>query len=106
MSYSAFLSAAPLAAAVLAKKTTRYPASRNRIEAARRSAAAMLAPTVAAGLLCVASTPGAMAQDSAPRSGAALPPIEVTAPVPPHMLAALAGLGYDPANDRLEAATA
>jgi outer membrane receptor protein involved in Fe transport len=80
MSYSAFLSAAPLAAAVLAKKTTRYPASRNRIEAARRGAAAMLAASVAAGLLCVASTPGAMAQDSAPRSGAALPPIEVTAP--------------------------
>jgi tRNA pseudouridine32 synthase / 23S rRNA pseudouridine746 synthase len=27
------------------------------------------------------------------------PPIEVTAPVPPHMLAALAHLGYDPASE-------
>jgi len=33
-------------------------------------------------------------------------PIEITAPVPPHMLAALVRLGYDPANDPLEAATA
>jgi tRNA pseudouridine32 synthase/23S rRNA pseudouridine746 synthase/23S rRNA pseudouridine1911/1915/1917 synthase len=33
-------------------------------------------------------------------------PIEITAPVPPHMLAALMGLGYDPASDPLEAATA
>jgi RluA family pseudouridine synthase len=30
----------------------------------------------------------------------ARPPIEVTAPVPPHMLAALFRLGYDPALDR------
>ena len=33
-------------------------------------------------------------------------PIEITAPVPPHMLAALTELGYDPASDPLEAATA
>jgi tRNA pseudouridine32 synthase / 23S rRNA pseudouridine746 synthase len=33
-------------------------------------------------------------------------PIEITAPVPPHMLAALTGLGYDRASDPLEAATA
>jgi tRNA pseudouridine32 synthase/23S rRNA pseudouridine746 synthase len=33
-------------------------------------------------------------------------PIEVTAPVPPHMLSALSRLGYDPASDPLEAATA
>ena len=31
----------------------------------------------------------------------ARPPIEVTAPVPPHMLAALAALGYEPADDVL-----
>jgi tRNA pseudouridine32 synthase/23S rRNA pseudouridine746 synthase/23S rRNA pseudouridine1911/1915/1917 synthase len=30
----------------------------------------------------------------------AKPPIAVTAPVPPHMLAALGALGYDPAGDR------
>ena len=36
----------------------------------------------------------------------ARPPLEITAPVPPHMLAALARLGYDPASDPLEAATA
>jgi RluA family pseudouridine synthase len=34
----------------------------------------------------------------------ARPPIEVTAPVPPHMLAALVRLGYDPVSDTLEAA--
>jgi tRNA pseudouridine32 synthase/23S rRNA pseudouridine746 synthase len=34
------------------------------------------------------------------------PPLEITAPVPPHMLAALARLGYDPACDPLEAVTA
>jgi hypothetical protein len=33
-------------------------------------------------------------------------PIEVTAPVPPHMLAALTELGYDLASDPPEAATA
>jgi tRNA pseudouridine32 synthase/23S rRNA pseudouridine746 synthase/23S rRNA pseudouridine1911/1915/1917 synthase len=33
-------------------------------------------------------------------------PIDVTAPVPLHMLAALTELGYDPAGDPLEAATA
>jgi tRNA pseudouridine32 synthase/23S rRNA pseudouridine746 synthase/23S rRNA pseudouridine1911/1915/1917 synthase len=33
-------------------------------------------------------------------------PIEITAPAPPHMLAALTGLGYDRASDPLEAATA
>ena len=33
-------------------------------------------------------------------------PLEVTAPVPPHMLPALEQLGYDPASDLLEAATA
>ena len=33
-------------------------------------------------------------------------PIEITAPPPPHMLAALTGLGYDRASDPLEAATA
>ena len=36
----------------------------------------------------------------------ARPPLEITAPVPPHMLAALARFGYDPAGDPLEAATA
>jgi RluA family pseudouridine synthase len=34
----------------------------------------------------------------------ARPAIQVTAPVPPHMLAALVRLGYDPAKDRHEAA--
>jgi tRNA pseudouridine32 synthase / 23S rRNA pseudouridine746 synthase len=34
------------------------------------------------------------------------PPVHITAPVPPHILAALARLGYDPASDPLEAATA
>jgi tRNA pseudouridine32 synthase/23S rRNA pseudouridine746 synthase/23S rRNA pseudouridine1911/1915/1917 synthase len=34
------------------------------------------------------------------------PPLEITAPLPPHMLAALARLGYDPACDPLEAVTA
>ena len=34
------------------------------------------------------------------------PPLEITAPVPPHMLAALERLGYDPASDPPEAATA
>jgi hypothetical protein len=29
----------------------------------------------------------------------AKPAIQVTAPVPPHMLAALSALGYDPARD-------
>jgi tRNA pseudouridine32 synthase/23S rRNA pseudouridine746 synthase/23S rRNA pseudouridine1911/1915/1917 synthase len=33
-------------------------------------------------------------------------PIEVTASVPPHMVATLARLGYDPASDPLETATA
>jgi RluA family pseudouridine synthase len=33
----------------------------------------------------------------------ARPPITVTAPVPPHMLAALSRLGYDPNNDRVVA---
>jgi tRNA pseudouridine32 synthase / 23S rRNA pseudouridine746 synthase len=33
----------------------------------------------------------------------ARPPIAVTAPVPPHMLAALSRLGYDPNNDRVVA---
>src|SRR5215472_5092672 len=33
-------------------------------------------------------------------------PIEITAPVPPHMLAALARFGYDPASDPAEAVTA
>jgi hypothetical protein len=32
-------------------------------------------------------------------------PIEVTASVPPHMVATLARLGYGPASDLLEAAT-
>jgi tRNA pseudouridine32 synthase/23S rRNA pseudouridine746 synthase/23S rRNA pseudouridine1911/1915/1917 synthase len=36
----------------------------------------------------------------------ARPALEVTAPVPPHMLAPLERLGYDPASDPLEAATA
>jgi tRNA pseudouridine32 synthase / 23S rRNA pseudouridine746 synthase len=36
----------------------------------------------------------------------ARPAIEVTAPVPPHMLAALARLGYDPGRETKEAATA
>ncbi len=36
----------------------------------------------------------------------ARPALEITAPVPPHMLTALVGLGYDPASDPLEAATA
>jgi len=34
------------------------------------------------------------------------PPVEIMAPVPPHMLAALVRFGYDPASDPLEAATA
>ena len=34
------------------------------------------------------------------------PPLEITAPVPPHMIPALEGLGYDPASDPPEAATA
>jgi RluA family pseudouridine synthase len=34
----------------------------------------------------------------------ARPPIQVAAPVPPHMLAALVRLGYDPVSDTLEAA--
>ena len=34
------------------------------------------------------------------------PSLETTAPVPPHMLSALEGLGYDPANDPVETATA
>jgi tRNA pseudouridine32 synthase / 23S rRNA pseudouridine746 synthase len=37
---------------------------------------------------------------------AARSPIEVTASVPPHMVATLARLGYDPASDLLEAAKA
>src|SRR5215469_11062525 len=32
------------------------------------------------------------------------PPVEIMAPVPPHMLAALVRFGYDPASDPLEAA--
>jgi tRNA pseudouridine32 synthase/23S rRNA pseudouridine746 synthase/23S rRNA pseudouridine1911/1915/1917 synthase len=36
----------------------------------------------------------------------ARPQVEIMAPVPRHMLAALARLGYDPASDLLEAATA
>jgi tRNA pseudouridine32 synthase / 23S rRNA pseudouridine746 synthase len=36
----------------------------------------------------------------------ARPAIQVSAPVPPHMLAALTRLGYDPASDPQEAATA
>jgi tRNA pseudouridine32 synthase/23S rRNA pseudouridine746 synthase/23S rRNA pseudouridine1911/1915/1917 synthase len=36
----------------------------------------------------------------------ARPPLEITAPVPSHMLAALAGLGYDPASDPQEAGKA
>ena len=36
----------------------------------------------------------------------AKPPIQVVAPVPPHMLAALARLGYDPARDTHEAVIA
>ena len=36
----------------------------------------------------------------------ARPSLEITAPVPPHMLATLALLGYDPASDPPEAATA
>ena len=36
----------------------------------------------------------------------ARPSLEITAPVPPHMLPALAVLGYDPASNPLEAATA
>jgi tRNA pseudouridine32 synthase / 23S rRNA pseudouridine746 synthase len=36
----------------------------------------------------------------------ARPAIEVTAPAPPHMLAALVRLGYDPGRERREAATA
>ena len=36
----------------------------------------------------------------------ARPSLEIIAPVPPHMLPALAVLGYDPASDPLEAATA
>jgi tRNA pseudouridine32 synthase/23S rRNA pseudouridine746 synthase len=36
----------------------------------------------------------------------ARPSLEITAPVPPHMLAALARFGYDPARDPPEAATA
>jgi tRNA pseudouridine32 synthase/23S rRNA pseudouridine746 synthase/23S rRNA pseudouridine1911/1915/1917 synthase len=35
----------------------------------------------------------------------ARPPIAVKAPVPPHMLAALARLGYDPAIDAAPAVT-
>ena len=34
------------------------------------------------------------------------PPLEITAPVPPHMLPALERLGYDPVNNTLKAATA
>ena len=34
------------------------------------------------------------------------PPLEITAPVPPHMIPALERLGYDPAGDPPEAATA
>ena len=34
------------------------------------------------------------------------PPLEITAPVPPHMIPALERLGYDPASDPPEAATA
>ncbi len=34
----------------------------------------------------------------------AKPPIAVTAPVPPHMLAALSRLGYDPSEDQAWAA--
>ena len=34
------------------------------------------------------------------------PPLEITAPVPPHMIPALEQLGYDPASDPPEAATA
>jgi hypothetical protein len=33
-------------------------------------------------------------------------PLEITAPIPPHMLAVLTRLGYVPANDPLEAVTA
>jgi hypothetical protein len=33
-------------------------------------------------------------------------PLEIMAPAPPHMLAALARLGYDPVSDPPEAATA
>jgi tRNA pseudouridine32 synthase / 23S rRNA pseudouridine746 synthase len=36
----------------------------------------------------------------------ARPPLDITAPVPPHMLAALARFGYDPARDPPEATTA
>jgi hypothetical protein len=36
----------------------------------------------------------------------ARPSLEITAPVPPHMLAALARFGYDPGRDPPEAATA
>jgi len=36
----------------------------------------------------------------------ARPSLEITAPAPPHMLTALARLGYDPASDSLEGATA
>jgi tRNA pseudouridine32 synthase/23S rRNA pseudouridine746 synthase/23S rRNA pseudouridine1911/1915/1917 synthase len=36
----------------------------------------------------------------------ARPAIQVTAPVPPHMLAALTRLGYDPARDTQEVASA
>ena len=36
----------------------------------------------------------------------ARPSLEITAPPPPHMLAALARFGYDPAGDPLEAASA
>jgi outer membrane receptor protein involved in Fe transport len=77
MSYSVSLSAALLATTALTTKSIRCSHRPNRHRMARRSALAMFAPAIAAGLCCLANPSVVLAQDSGVKD---LPPIVVVDP--------------------------